>query len=364
MKPRFLAFILILTLLLSGCSWLNGSYTSVVAHREHRTTSPNDAVSASDKKELRAALEDIIDMGTQTAAIKVGSYPGDRLTEDVILAVRYAQKDYPVGAYAVEKIDYEFGTSGGEPAVAVNITYRRSTAEIQRIRKVKSMDTAASQVKAALYNYDANLVMMVEEYTSVDMTQIVEDYAAAYPQVVMEIPKVTELLYGSGNSRVVELSFAYQNSREDLKTMQTQVKPVFDAAMLYVSSNAEEHQKYAQLYAFLMERFDYKIETSLTPAYSLLHHGVGDSKAFAQVYAAMCRSEDLECMTVTGTCNAEPRTWNLVKEDGCYYHVDLLYCNSMGAYQPRTDDQMEGYVWDYSAYPVCDGKPEKENEEN
>lgn len=363
MKPRFLTFLLMLTLVLTGCSWLDGSYSSVVAHREHRTSAPSDAVSASDKKELRAALEDIIDMGTQAAAIKVGGYPADRLTEDVILAVRYAKKDYPVGAYAVEGIEYEIGTSGGEPAVAVNITYRRSAGEIQGIRKVRDMDTAASQVKAALTNYDASLVMMVEEYTSVDMMQIVEDYAAAFPQVVMEIPKVTELLYGTGNSRVVELSFAYQNSREDLKTMQTQVKPVFDAAMLYVSSNAQEHQRYAQLYAFLMERFDYKIETSLTPAYSLLHHGVGDSKAFAQVYAAMCRSKDLECMTVTGTCNAEPRTWNMVKQDGCYYHVDLLDCSLKGAYQPRTDDQMEGYVWDYSSYPVCDGVPVKENEE-
>lgn len=361
MKPRILALLFSITLLLTGCGWLDGSYTSVVAHREHRTTSPNDAVSAANKKELRSALEDIIDMGTQTAAIKVGDYPADRLSEDVILAVRYAGLTYPIGAYAVEKIDYEIGTSGGEPTVAVNITYRRSAAEIQRIRKVGNMDTAASQVKAALYNCDASLVMAVEEYVSTDMTQVVEDYAAAYPQVVMEIPKVTELLYGSGNGRVVELSFTYQNSRDDLRTMQAQVKPVFDAAVLYVSGNADEHQKFSQLYSFLMERFDYKVETSMTPAYSLLHHGVGDSKAFSQVYAAMCRSEDLECMTITGTCNAEPRTWNMVKENGCYYHVDLLYCNSIGAYQPRTDDQMEGYVWDYSAYPVCDGVPETEN---
>lgn len=354
MKPRILALMLAASLMLTGCGWLDGSYSSVVVHREHRTSSHNDAVSAANKKELRSAMEDIIEMGTQTAAIKVGQYPEERLTEDVILAVRYATSTFPIGAYAVDKIDYEIGTSAGEPAVALNITYRRSPAEIQRIRKVRNMDTAESQVKAALYNCDASLVIAVEEYKPVDMTQVVEDYAAAYPQVVMEVPKVTELIHGSGNSRVVELSFAYQNSRDDLKNMQTQVKPVFDSSMLYVSSNAEDHQKYAQLYAFLMERFDYKVETSLTPAYSLLHHGVGDSKAFAQVYAAMCRGKGLECMTVTGTCNAEPRTWNMVKENDRYYHVDLLYCNSVGAYSPRTDAQMEGYVWDYSAYPACD----------
>ncbi len=363
MKPRFLAFVLSLSLLLTGCGWLDGSYTSVKVHRENRPAAPSGAVSAANKQELRAALEDVIDMGAQTAAIKVGKYPEETLTQDVILAVRYAMDSYPIGAYAVENIDYEIGTSAGEPAVAVNITYRHGAAAIKRIRKVRNMENAAAQVKAALYNCDASLVMAVEEFKPEDMTQVVEDYAAAYPQVVMETPKVTELTHGTGDSRVLEISFSYQNSRDDLKNMQTQVKPVFDAAMLYVSNNAEEHQKFSQLYSFLMERFDYKVETSLTPAYSLLHHGVGDSKAFARVYAAMCRGEGLECMTVTGTCNAEPRTWNMVKENGCYYHVDLLYCNTIGTYQPRTDAEMEGYVWDYSAYPVCDGNPEKEMSE-
>ena len=72
------------------------------------------------------------------------------------------------------------------------------------------------------------------------------------------------------------------------------MKPVFESAVLYVSGDGAEKQKFSQLYAFLMERFDYKVETSITPAYSLLRHGVGDSRAFATVYAAMCRLAGLE----------------------------------------------------------------------
>ena len=332
-------------------------------HREHRQPLKNDAVSASNQQELCSALETVVAAGTQTAVIKVGEYPQDELDMGVRLAVWYTEVSYPIGAFAVEKIDYEIGTSGGEPTVAVTVTYHRSQSELQRIRKAADMTEAAEEVRGALGRCDAGIVMMVESYSQQDMTQVVEDYASDYPQIVMEIPKVAEYVYGSGDGRVVELTFTYQNSRDDLKTMQAQVEPVFDSAVLYVSSNAQQRQKYAQLYAFLMERFDYKVETSLTPAYSLLHHGVGDSKAFAQVYAAMCRGAGLNCMTVTGTCNAEPRTWNIVQEDGAYYHVDLLYCNSINAYQTRLDSEMEGYVWDYSAYPVCDGVPVAENEE-
>ena len=364
MKPRILALLLCMTFLLPGCGWLDGSYSSVEVHREHRKSAKNGAVSAASQPELLAALETIVASGTQTAAIQVGQYPEEKLERGVDAAIRYAGTLYPIGAYAVEKIDYEIGTSGGEPTVALTVTYRRSQPELQRIRNVADMTEAVSEIQAALGRCDAGIVLMVERYSSQDMSQVVEDYAADYPQIVMEVPKVTESVYGSGRGRVVDLSFTYQNSRDDLRNMQSQVEPVFNAAMLYVSSNAQQRQKYAQLYAFLMERFDYKVETSLTPAYSLLHHGVGDSKAFAQVYAAMCKNAGLECMTVTGTCNAEPRTWNLVKEGGCYYHVDLLSCNAIGGFQARLDWEMEGYVWDYSAYPACDGVAVEENAEN
>ena len=100
-----------------------------------------------------------------------------------------------------------------------------------------------------------------------------------------------------------------------------------------------------------MERFDYKIETSITPAYSLLRHGVGDSRAFANVYGAMCRSAGLECLTVTGTRNGEPWTWNMICDNGIYYHLDLTRCKEDGSFCERAEGSMTGYVWDYSAFP-------------
>lgn len=202
------------------------------------------------------------------------------------------------------------------------------------------------------------IVLLVEEYKVRDYTQFVQDYAQENPQTVMETPQVTEAVYGSGGSRVVELVFAYQNSRDSLRRMQTQVQPVFDSAVLYVSGDDADRQKYAQLYAFLMEPFDYKLETSITPAYSLLRHGVGDSRAFATVYAAMCRDAGLECLVVAGTHAGEPWTWNLVLDDGQHYHVDLLRCSESGEFRKFPDAEMGEYVWDYSMYPASTGSGE------
>lgn len=355
MKKRLPAMFLAVCLLLSGCGFLDGSYVSVTPHREQKQTQQLDAVTVSDYQELIEALKQVVATGQESAVLYVPDYPVDAVETGVDVAIRYVKYSDPVGSYAVEDIHCELGSSGNVAALAVTVQYRRSQSELLQIRKAGTMDDAKRLVEEALERFASGIVMQVEEYREQDLTQFVQDYATVNPQTVMEVPQVTETVYGSGRGRVVELVFTYQNSRDDLRKMQSQVEPVFDAAVLYVSGDGAERQKFSQLYAFLMERFDYKIETSLTPAYSLLRHGVGDSRAFATVYAAMCRGADLECLTVTGTCSGEPRTWNIVREGENYYHVDLLRCSELGGYHTFTDGQMEGYVWDYSAYPACAG---------
>jgi transglutaminase/protease-like cytokinesis protein 3 len=279
------------------------------------------------------------------------------------MAIRHSKDSDPIGSYAVADIVYELGSSSGVPAVSVNISYRHNRSELQRIRRAKDTPRAEKIVAEALKSYEPGIVILVETYESRDFVQFVQDYAEQNPQTVMEIPQVRQSNYGTGRDRLLELTFTYQTSRDSLRRMQAQVQPVFDAAALYVSGEGEDYQKYSQLYAFLVERFEYKFETSITPAYSLLRHGVGDSRAFATVYAAMCRSAGLNCMTVTGTRSGEPWTWNIVQDNGCYYHVDLLRSNLNGQFRELTDSQMLSYVWDYSAYPECIGQEEEAGNE-
>lgn len=354
MKKKWMSLVLSLSLLLTGCSWLDGSYVSVTPHREQEGEDAAEVVSASDYTQLVAVLEEFVLTGQETGVINVANYDLAPVESQMIAAERYIREYYPVGAYAVEDIRYELGTNGGKPALAVEIDYCRSRLEIRRIRHAEDMEEAALLIGEALKNYDTVLTMQVNNYKKTDMEQIVEDYASENPQIVMEIPQVAFADYGSGYLRVVEMTFAYQTNRDSLRQMQTQVQPVFDSAVLYVSGEGADSQKYSQLYSFLMERFEYTMETSITPAYSLLRHGVGDSKSFAVVYAAMCRAAGLECMTVTGTRNAEPWTWNMIQENGEYFHVDLLRSNQKGNFRKFGDSEMTGYVWDYSAYPQCD----------
>ena len=363
MKRKMVCLFAAVSLLLTGCSWLDGNYVSIAPHREQEQIQQTGVISAANYKELVDALEELIASGTESAVINVADYPSDLVEDGVALAVRYAKGTYPMGAYAVEDIACELGTSGGQPALAVTVAYRYSWAQIRRIQKLEDMEAVETAVARALKTFDSSLVLLVKTYEDRDFAQIVEDYAAEYPQIVMETPHVTVNTYGGGKSKVLELIFTYQNSRDALRQMQSQVEPVFNAASLYVSGEGADRQKFSQLSAFLMERFDYTVETSITPAYSLLRHGVGDSRAFATVYAAMCRDAGLDCQIVTGTHAGVPWTWNMVLDNGYYYHVDLLRSSELGGYREFTDSEMRNYVWDYSAYPVCTGAAVPEDRE-
>jgi len=346
--------------MLSGCGWLDGSYVSVTPHKQQSVNIESQEREAANYLQLRTALEEMVDAGMEQQVIRVGEFDPDLLQKNLDVACRYVKETYPLGAYAVSEISWELGTSGGVAAVAVQITYLHDRTELQRIHSVANMEEAAELVADMLDQYSASVVMLVENYEPRDIAQLVEDYAWENPSLVMETPEVKEQTYpNAGRRRVLELKFSYQSSRESLRTMQSQVQRIFNSAVLYVSADAAEQQKYSQLYAFLMERFaDYQIKTSLTPAYSLLNHGVGDSRSFAAVYAQMCREAGLECQVVGGTKNGEPWFWNMIRDDTYYYHVDLLSCREEGSFREMTDDRMDSYVWDYSAYPACTGVPE------
>lgn len=351
---RVICIAVVLCLTLTGCNWMAGSYASVTPHVDSTQTGGTAEMTASNYVQLQNALVSLVSGGREKGIIYVGGYVQTQVDAGMESAVSYVMNQLPLGAYAVENITYELGNSGGKPAFAVEITYRRSLPEIRAIRHVADMDAAGPVILEALANCDASVVLEIDSYDATDLNQLIEDFGLYYPQLVMEVPQVAVGLYpDAGQTRILELKFSYQNSRDTLRQMQQQVADMFDAAELYVSGDGSDYRKFYQLYGFIMERFDYQVETSITPAYSLLAHGVGDTRAFAMVYAAMCRQAGLECYTVTGTRNGEPRYWNIVRDGDQYFHVDLLRCSDMGGFRRLYDADMSGYVWDYTAYPAC-----------
>ncbi len=351
MKKTVLIAVIFALILLCGCSaWMNGSYASVTPHKEQSFHPEQVLAAPTNYKDIENILINMILSGQQKKTISMEKMRGS-WQDYVEEAVGYVSKTYPMGAFAVLDIDYEIGTSGDKTVLTVEITYRRSMAEIGAVLQVDSQEEIEEILHSALRFFDIRVTLSFEEYKDIDFTQIIYDYARRYPQYVMEIPRLSVMTYPqTGTERIVELIFSYDTGRSTLRQMQQQVDLIFSASEIYVSGEGEETNKYAQLYSFLMNRYDYTIQTSITPAYSLLQHGVGDDEAFATVYAAMCRRAGLDCETISGTRSGKTWHWNILRIDDKVYYVDLLRCREKGQFFYKTQQEMTDYVWDNSSY--------------
>lgn len=355
---RIIAALCVIPLLLSGCAgWLDGSYQSVTPHAGSNDTNDTKNLTASDYTSLQKALSQLVLSGVHNGVISVAQYDPKNLTQDMDKAIEYALANDPLVAYAASKIGYELGTSAGQPAVAVTVNYRHDRSEVQSIVTVPSMFFVQEAIAIALNQCESSVALYVNNYTETDITKWIREYADLHPNKVVECPAVTINLYpDTGTKRVLELEFTYKTDIKTLQNMQNTLKQLFDAATLSVSSTNDTRQKFNQLYAFLAGRFDYQISTSITPAYSLLLSGIGDSKAFATVYAAMCTNAGLECYTITGTKADQTWYWNMVNINGNYYHIDLLQCIQSGVFRIARESEMTDYTWDHISLPSAAGE--------
>lgn len=348
---RHITFALLCAMLcamLSGCSlWMEGEYVSVEPYRDDDLVAYTGTKKVTTYMQLRNTVIAWVESGAPGGELEVTEIPDGSVKFCMDSAIRYTQKSNPMGAYSVDSINYEIKESDGRNLVSVEINYLYDRSHILRIVTTRGMEGAMDAVREALRNASPSMVLRIPNYTDLDLAQWARSYAEQNLDVIMEIPTVNATVYpNQGVERIVAMEFTYDTDRDTLKQMQQDVESVLTAAELYVENAPQVRDKYAQLYAFLMERHDYTVASSVTPAYSLLHQGVGDAHAFATVYTNMCRRAGLECHTVTGTRNGEPWSWNMINFRGAYYHLDLLRSSERDSFSPMNPSEMHGYEWE------------------
>lgn len=355
---RIFSFVMIavICLQLCGCNfWMEDYYVSVKPYVIQNATSEDEVLTAKTYMEVRTALENLIQECKESAVISVPDLDKERIDYYMEAAEEYIVQNNPIGAYALDEISYEIGTNAGAMAIAVNITYNYNRIEVLRMKRSADTSVALKEIKKALQQYDADITLYIYNYDEIDFIQKIQDYVDEYPQICMEMPQVTVAVYpDTGSERVAVLSFTYRNSREVLRSMQADVQKIFAD---FTPKGETPWDKYVGLYSSLRNLHTYTFETSITPSYSLLRHGVGDSKAFATTYAAMCKRIGLECDVISGTKDGVAWYWNIIQDGEIARHVDLIQCIKSESFFVLRQDQMQGYVWDYSAYPL--GKNEE-----
>ena len=350
---RIAALFCIVSMLLGGCTfWMSGEYLSVSPHEPEGNRQSNEVIEVTSYTQLRNTLKSLTEKGVEDAVLSASSFNETTLDFYVNTAINDVTDSTAIGAYALRKITYEIGTNLGEPVVAFRMEYKHEPSEIEKLKRINTADALTAEITAALDDCRQSVAMYVENYEAFDFPGFISEYADRNPDKVMEIPYVSVATYpASGKERIIEVTLTYLTEKEHLLEMQRQVQSVFTSAELYVKESAKVMDIYSRLYSFLMERSEYVLETSLTPSYSLLHEGIGDSRAFAAVYAAMCRKAGLDCEMVTGLRDGEAWCWNVLRYRGKQYHVDLVCCNENSSFVLTDGKDMQGYEWDTSVFP-------------
>ena len=133
---RITVLFLAMSLLLCGCSfWLDGSYSSVEPHEELSKQTGDAAVVVYNYGDVTAALSNLVESGKESGMLSMQYDSEEKARDDLDMAVVQISQNNPFVAYAVDKIEYQFGTSGGRKAVSVQISYLQNRTSVDKIQR-------------------------------------------------------------------------------------------------------------------------------------------------------------------------------------------------------------------------------------
>ena len=355
---------LALVLLLTGCrSMYEAEYTySEMYDAKTRTESQAEGVEVKNYAQLCSALQDMIADYDKHGVLLFSNYSGS-VSDDMAAACYEVKTVAPLGAYAVEELDYELDRIVSYYTADISIRFRRTHDEVDSVITLNGTAELKTAVTGAMEEGQNKLTVRV--YSSAVSEQYITDMITdAYfdqPLLCAEQPSPEVKSYPSeGYNRIYEISFGFTQTPERLAEMKSEL-----AAAVSAMSSAAYGESDGALALRLAEQLYHSCAESDSPAHdtaygALVEHEAG-SLGMAMAYKALCLSRGIDCLTVRGSI-AETRLrshgWNIVTLDGDSYHVDVSRLNTYGrgAMFLASDSAMWGrYVWDTEYYPACTG---------
>lgn len=362
---RCMAIFLLAVLLCSVSACRSAEYLHIQEHvdpfsyketTEQETEAPR--LSASDYYSLRSVLLSLMTDGAEHTQVFLENYSGSADTDLKRVCVYMTDTD-PVGAFAIDYINYELINDRSGLSAIFDIVYRRSAGEIAAIRSVRGNEQADNAIYAALEEFAPSVTLQISGYTDEDFEKTVRAYCLQHPDKTVLCDEVSVSVYPqTGNVRVAEFHFRYDATKDELRSMTADTATVLTSAYNYMryGETAEDCAKLALSY--LVGRFRYEEDPAAT-VYTLLCEGISNSMAFSSAFARLCNNADIPCLIVEGEKQSQPYDWTLLQVNGVWYHFDVAQTvlSESRELNLKTDSEMSEYDWDTEAYPVCDGTP-------
>lgn len=373
MKKRVLSILLSAVLLtaLSGCaSVFKKEYLSVSKYVDENRGDFSDIVRISDYEELKSAIISMVNRHKTYGRLKFTDYDGS-LQSDISQACHELKSESAIVSYAVNYMSYDLNRIATYYEAAVHISYRRSQSEIDAIRYVTGRKELQEAFAAVLDNTGSYAAVKIVSSTITE-EEVKNAVCKAYesnPAGCVVMPEVTVRMHPqSGVQRIIEVELKYGRELSELQEMRSVLRDRIDEISKSISQekNAASALEACNLLARrctydptgFMRSDDTEQERGLgSTAYGAIVEGNADSLGIALAYAALCRAVGIECLVVNGSMDEEDHSWNIIKIEGRYYHVDVSAwssSSSTGDSFMKSDSQIQDrYDWDRDSYPVC-----------
>lgn len=356
MKKRILPLLLSLALLAGCASMLDRDFVSVEPHDQFSDTrTDSSALRAENYQGLVNAILYLVSQGSQEGVVRLYNYTRDVDTDLSSACLEVAKKD-PLGAYAVDYIKYDFSRIISYYEANVQITYRRTAAQIKGVVSVTGSSAIKGELRDALAKFSPEVVLRVS-YLAEDENYILGLVRQAYydtPGVAFGLPEAQVTLYpDSGTQRIVEILLTYPEPIDQLRQKRNDLAAAAEKSASALGKNSEDMP--GGIYAYLRAHARYQAEEGGAPgtAYAALVDGKADSEGMALAFQLLCGLKGVESAVVSGTRDGTAHFWNLVKTADGWLHVDASWSGGL----LLTDDAMKsaGYAWSAEDYPASGG---------
>ena len=138
-------------------------------------------------------------------------------------------------------------------------------------------------------------------------------------------------LYSDSYKSLVKMNFLASNT--NIKNMKMEIEAVCAAALAYTNKDQTDFEKALALHDFLTRHCTYagKSKTTLEipktshTAYGALIDKFAYCDGYSAAYKILLNRCGIECITLEGKTDIEPHLWNIVKQNGKYYHIDCTW---------------------------------------
>ncbi len=373
MKKRILAILLSVSLLvaLSGCASLfKKEYLSVSEYKNYSHNASNsDTSQISDYAGLKSAVISMVNNHQSEGRLRFTDYEGN-IQGDISQALWEVKAESALASFAVDYMSYDLSRIVTYYEAVVYITYKRTQSEIDEISFITGKSELASTIEPLLEKMTSYVALRITSST-ITQDEVASTVNTAYtqnPASCVVPPSVTVQIHPeSGLQRIIEINLEYGWKISELQKMKSRMSDKIQQ-IINNASDLKPTLFALNLYEKLAKICSYDPSGSIRSSKAELNSGLGstaygaliencaDSKGIAIAYSALCKAAGIECIVVDGTVAEESHSWNIIKLEGTYYHVDISAYYSLGTEHAfkQTDEQMkESYVWDTAKYPVC-----------